>query len=51
MKSGFTYLGAIAHKREENSLEDLYINRFGRELYSMFFEGYTEKLWAGIQAR
>ena len=45
MKSGFTYLGAIAHKRKENSLEDLYINRFGRELYSMFFEGYTEKLW------
>ncbi|WP_368207819.1 NAD(P)/FAD-dependent oxidoreductase, partial [Bifidobacterium pseudocatenulatum] len=22
-----------------------YINRFGRKLYSMFFEGYTEKLW------
>ncbi len=45
MKSGFTYLGAVVHKREEKSLEDLYINRFGRELYSMFFEGYTEKLW------
>lgn len=45
VKSGFTYLGAIVHKREEKSLEDLYINRFGRELYSMFFEGYTEKLW------
>ncbi len=45
MKSGFTYLGAIMHKREEKSLEDLYINHFGKELYSMFFEGYTEKLW------
>ncbi|RFT39034.1 hypothetical protein CG398_05515, partial [Bifidobacteriaceae bacterium NR003] len=22
-----------------------YINRFGKKLYSMFFEGYTEKLW------
>ncbi|MBR3439380.1 MAG: hypothetical protein IKH13_07770, partial [Clostridia bacterium] len=29
----------------ENSLEDFYINRFGKTLYSMFFEGYTEKLW------
>lgn len=29
----------------ETSLENFYINRFGRKLYSMFFEGYTEKLW------
>ena len=26
-------------------MEDFYINRFGRPLYSMFFEDYTEKLW------
>lgn len=26
-------------------MENFYINRFGRVLYSMFFEGYTEKLW------
>lgn len=45
MKSGFSYLGAMAFKKEENSLENFYINRFGKELYSMFFEGYTEKLW------
>ncbi len=45
MKSGFTYAGSLIHKREEKSLEDLYINHFGRELYSLFFEGYTEKLW------
>lgn len=32
-------------KRSENSLEDFYINRFGRKLYSMFFEYYTENLW------
>ena len=32
-------------KREENSLEDFYINRFGKKLYSMFFERYTENLW------
>lgn len=45
MKSGFAYLGSTVHKREEKSLEDLYINRFGKTLYAMFFEGYTEKLW------
>lgn len=45
MKSGFTYLGSLVHKREEKSLEDLYINHFGKTLYSIFFEGYTEKLW------
>lgn len=44
-RSGFSYLGSMLHKREETSLENFYINRFGRELYSMFFEGYTEKLW------
>ena len=42
---GFSYLGSMIHKREEKSLEDFYINRFGRKLYSMFFEHYTENLW------
>lgn len=45
IKAGFSYLGAVIHKRKENSLEDFYINRFGKCLYSMFFEKYTEKLW------
>ena len=45
MKAGFGYLGSLLHKREENSLEDFYINRFGKPLYEMFFEDYTEKLW------
>lgn len=45
IKAGFGYLGSVVHKRKEESLEDFYINRFGRVLYSMFFEGYTEKLW------
>ncbi len=31
--------------REERSLEDFYINRFGRELYETFFRDYTQKLW------
>lgn len=43
--AGFSYLGSVIHKREEKSLEDFYINRFGKKLYSMFFENYTENLW------
>ena len=43
--AGFSYLGASLHKRKETSLENFYVNRFGKKLYSMFFEGYTEKLW------
>ncbi|MBR4454989.1 MAG: NAD(P)/FAD-dependent oxidoreductase [Solobacterium sp.] len=45
MSSGFSYLYSIVRKRDENSLEDFYINRFGKKLYSMFFEHYTENLW------
>ena len=32
-------------RRPENSLEDFIINRFGRELYLLFFKSYTEKVW------
>lgn len=42
---GFSYLKSVFFKRKENSLEDFYINRFGKKLYSMFFENYTENLW------
>ena len=45
LKAGFSYIGAIIHKRDETSLENFYINRFGKKLYSMFFEKYTQKLW------
>ena len=44
-RAGFSYIGSTVHKKPEDSLENFYINRFGRELYGMFFEGYTEKLW------
>ncbi len=44
-KAGWSYLYSAVVKRSEKSLEDFYINRFGRVLYSMFFEDYTEKLW------
>ncbi len=42
---GFSYLKSAVFKRKEKSLEDFYINRFGKKLYSMFFEHYTENLW------
>ena len=45
LQAGFSYLKSIFVKKEENSLENFYINRFGKVLYSMFFEKYTEKLW------
>lgn len=45
MKSGFGYIHSCFHKREEKSLEDFYINRFGKPLYQLFFEDYTTKLW------
>lgn len=35
----------ISPIRKERSLEDFYINRFGRELYATFFRDYTQKLW------
>jgi len=45
MQVGFSYLHSVFHKLPETSLENFYINSFGRKLYSMFFESYTEKLW------
>lgn len=45
LRAGFRYLAACLMKRPETNLENFYINRFGKVLYSMFFEGYTEKLW------
>lgn len=31
--------------KEERTLEQFFINRFGRELYTTFFKSYTEKVW------
>ena len=31
--------------KEEKTLEDFFINRFGKELYLTFFKNYTEKVW------
>jgi len=45
IKAGFSYIKTIFVKKKETSLENFYINRFGKVLYGMFFEKYTEKLW------
>jgi protoporphyrinogen oxidase len=46
MKVGFSYIFIrIFPIRNERTLEDFYINRFGRELYNTFFKDYTEKVW------
>ena len=42
---GFSYLKSCIFKRDEKSLEDLYINKFGKKLYNMFFKNYTYKVW------
>ncbi len=46
VKIGLSYIKAsIFPIRPEKSLEDFFINRFGRELYLTFFKDYTEKVW------
>ena len=45
-KIGYSYvMSRISPIKEEKSLEDFLINRFGRELYLTFFKSYTEKVW------
>src|SRR5580700_1632321 len=46
MKIGLGYLRAkLFPRRNEKTLEDFLINRFGTELYLTFFKSYTEKVW------
>lgn len=42
---GLSYGKSLFFKREEKSLEDFIINRFGKQLYDTFFRDYTEKVW------
>ena len=49
MRIGLSYMkSVVAPIRPESTLEEFYINRFGRELYNTFFRDYTEKVW-GIE--
>ncbi len=46
IRIGFSYfISRIKPIRKEKSLEDFFINRFGKELYKTFFRDYTEKVW------
>jgi protoporphyrinogen oxidase len=46
IKIAFSYARAkLFPFRPESNLEQFFINRFGKELYSTFFKGYTEKIW------
>jgi len=43
---GVSYLRSAAFpQKNEQTLEQFLINRFGRELYLTFFKSYTEKVW------
>ena len=43
--AGLAYVKSQVIKREEVTLEDFMINRFGTALYKMFFKDYTSKVW------
>lgn len=46
IRIGFSYMRArLFPISNEQSLEEFFINRFGRELYQTFFKDYTEKVW------
>ena len=45
-KIGGSYIRAkLFPIKQEDNLEQFFINRFGRELYATFFRDYTEKVW------
>jgi protoporphyrinogen oxidase len=46
VRIGFSYLwSALRPIRDVQTLEQFFINRFGKELYLTFFKEYTEKVW------
>ena len=46
IRIGFSYtLSKLFPIKNEKTLEDFFINRFGKELYFIFFKDYTEKVW------
>ncbi len=42
---GTSFIKAKFNQREENTLEDFMVNRFGQRLYETFFRDYTTKVW------
>ncbi len=46
LRIGASYArSAMFPRKNEQNLEQFFINRFGRELYETFFKSYTEKVW------
>ena len=46
IRIGLSYVKArLFPRKQEKTLEDFLINRFGLELYRTFFKSYTEKVW------
>jgi len=46
LRIGASYINSkLIPIKFEKSLEDFFINRFGKELYQIFFKDYTEKVW------
>jgi protoporphyrinogen oxidase len=46
MRIGLSYVwSALFPLPKEETLEQFFINRFGRQLYATFFKSYTEKVW------
>jgi protoporphyrinogen oxidase len=46
LRIGMSFLRSLAFPiKDEQTLEQFFVNRFGRELYLTFFKSYTEKVW------
>jgi protoporphyrinogen oxidase len=46
LRIGASYARSVMFPcKNEQNLEQFFINRFGRELYETFFKSYTEKVW------
>ena len=46
LRIGISYVkSALFPLKREDTLEEFFINRFGKELYHTFFKSYTEKVW------
>jgi len=46
VRIGLSYMQAMIRPiRNDQNLEQFFINRFGKELYKTFFQAYTEKVW------
>lgn len=45
VKIGTSYIQSKVFPLPETNLENFFINRFGSELYSIFFKDYTTKVW------